>query len=348
MIPDDAPVRILSNLLDQVDWSEWEAKYESNQGRPPIHPKRVAGAILYGLQRRVRTTRELEEATNVRIDFMWLLEGTTIDYSTFARFRQRFDGDQIEGLFQQVAILALQGKTVSQLAIDGTKIRANAARDSAKSEATLADQVDAISEELLELYLQQLEADRQEETLNDEQASADAGANAARIAQLEAQKVKHETAHAKAVERNEQKARKGDARRGSTRVSITDSDAHVMPNKEGGYAPNFTPTAAVDCGSGVIVAADVVPGNREADAVLPALEAVETLTGQKADDLLIDSGLVTGKILGAVAEKDVVLYSSAGTREKGNPAQREDPSQAVPEADRDALDARQEEACADS
>ena len=58
IIPEDAPVRRLAALLDEVDWSAWEQAY-AGCGQPPIHPRYMAGAILLGLLRKTLSTREL-------------------------------------------------------------------------------------------------------------------------------------------------------------------------------------------------------------------------------------------------------------------------------------------------
>src|SRR4051794_20488842 len=79
MISPDDPVRL--------DWSAWEAEYDGKRGQPPIHPRIVAAAMLYGLCRGVRSTRKLQEACCYRLDFLWLVEGRQIDHTTFAKFR---------------------------------------------------------------------------------------------------------------------------------------------------------------------------------------------------------------------------------------------------------------------
>ena len=56
VVPPDAPVRALAALLDEVDWTPWEQAY-AGYGQPPIHPCYLAGAILWGLLNRVRSTR---------------------------------------------------------------------------------------------------------------------------------------------------------------------------------------------------------------------------------------------------------------------------------------------------
>jgi transposase len=102
----DHPVRLFDELLGSMDWSAWEAEYHGRRGQPPIHPRVLAGAILYGLSRRLRSTRELQDACVHRLDFIWLVEGRQIDYSTFAKFRTRF-GQPLKELFRAIGRVAL-------------------------------------------------------------------------------------------------------------------------------------------------------------------------------------------------------------------------------------------------
>ena len=95
MIAADDPVRVVDEVLAGLNWSVWEA--ECTRGQPPIHPRFVAAAILYGLSRGIRSTRKLEEACCYRLDFLWLVEGRRIDFTTFAKFRTRF-GQQLNGM----------------------------------------------------------------------------------------------------------------------------------------------------------------------------------------------------------------------------------------------------------
>src|SRR5210317_699762 len=78
LIAPDDPVRLLADVLEEVDWSLWEAEYPRRKGQPPIHPRHVASAILYGMYRGIRSSRKLEEACNYRFDFAWLVEGRHI------------------------------------------------------------------------------------------------------------------------------------------------------------------------------------------------------------------------------------------------------------------------------
>jgi transposase len=85
MIPLDHEVRLLDETLRTLDWSPWEAKYKrGGHGQPPIQPQVLAGIWLYAMMRRIRTSRPLEYACGHNLDFMWLAEGCTPDYSTLA------------------------------------------------------------------------------------------------------------------------------------------------------------------------------------------------------------------------------------------------------------------------
>ena len=89
-IPEDHSVRLFAEILEGLDWSSWEQHYVLCVGQPPIHPKVLAGAVLYGLTLGMRSSRRLEWACANAVDFIWLVEGRTIDHSTFCGFRTKF------------------------------------------------------------------------------------------------------------------------------------------------------------------------------------------------------------------------------------------------------------------
>lgn len=68
-IPQDHSVRLFAEILDGLDWSRWERHYVLVAGQPPIHPKVVAAAIIYGLTHGIRSSRRLEWARGHAVDF---------------------------------------------------------------------------------------------------------------------------------------------------------------------------------------------------------------------------------------------------------------------------------------
>jgi transposase len=84
----DHHVQLMDDILSRLDWSKWEAGYDLRRGQPPIPPRVIASIILYGNLTRIRSSRRLEEALQIRRDFRWLVEGCSIDHTTISNFRR--------------------------------------------------------------------------------------------------------------------------------------------------------------------------------------------------------------------------------------------------------------------
>ena len=68
-VPPEHAVRLLDEILARLDWTKWEAAYHQRLGQPAIHPRVLSGVLLYGLLTRIRSSRALEEALVVRLDY---------------------------------------------------------------------------------------------------------------------------------------------------------------------------------------------------------------------------------------------------------------------------------------
>ena len=148
------PVRLFDEVLTSLDWSSWEAHYDGTRGRPPIHPRFMSAAFLYGLCRGIRSSRKLEEACRYRLDFMWLVEGRRIDHTTLAKFRTKF-AEPLKDLFQQIGRVAMSMGLIrlGEVAFDGTRVRSNNNRFRCRTAKTLEEELqtlDKLFEEMLE------------------------------------------------------------------------------------------------------------------------------------------------------------------------------------------------------
>src|SRR5690606_17010546 len=89
-IPEKHPIRLFCELLDMLDWKPFEDGYRIERvGQPPINPRFIVAAIIFGIHRDVRSSRKLEYSLKWNIEFMWLVHNQQIDHSTFAAFRKR-------------------------------------------------------------------------------------------------------------------------------------------------------------------------------------------------------------------------------------------------------------------
>ena len=140
MVSADHPVRLFDEILSAMDWDSWE-NYYIGFGQPAIHPQVMASVLLYGLSQGMRSSRRLEWACGNALDFMWLAGGRRIDHSTFCNFRTDFEGP-LKDLFRQVGRVAMGMGMIrlNQVALDGTKIKAQSSRHKAAPAARAVGQ----------------------------------------------------------------------------------------------------------------------------------------------------------------------------------------------------------------
>lgn len=131
LLPEDAPVRVTSAQLEELDYRKLYKAY-SFRGRKTVTDPRVLFKVMaYGYQCGIYSSRKLEEACKYRVDFMWLLEnGKAPDHSTLSRFRTGRCAEAVENLFYQYIQLLEKQKEIDHKSvfIDGTKIESRAGR----------------------------------------------------------------------------------------------------------------------------------------------------------------------------------------------------------------------------
>ena len=131
ILPENAPVRLASAQLEELDYRKLYRTYSSRGRKSAVEPRVMFKVIVYGYLCGIYSSRKLEEACRYRVDFMWLLEGQKEpDHTTIARFRTGRCREAIEDLFYQfVRKLEEMGETDHRAVfIDGTKMESRAGR----------------------------------------------------------------------------------------------------------------------------------------------------------------------------------------------------------------------------
>ncbi|WP_300899311.1 IS1182 family transposase [uncultured Duncaniella sp.] len=130
-IPEDAPVRLISEIVGQLDIKDVHDSYsKSPDGQPPYNPVMLLKVVLFGYMSNIYSTRGLEEAMHRDAHLIWLSSYQFPDHSTISRFKTRCM-PFIKKIFASlVTVLVDRGeiKLSSDLYIDGTTIRSRAAR----------------------------------------------------------------------------------------------------------------------------------------------------------------------------------------------------------------------------
>lgn len=161
-IPADDSVRLLSNVLEELDYTELYGAYSRKEKNNAVSPKNLFKVLVYAYMNNIYSSRPIELACKRDINFMYLLEGAKApDHNTIARFRSARLKDIIDNLFNQVVLL-LKGYgelSCENLFVDGTKIEANANKYTfvwkktiLKNQAKLQDKMHKELPELLSKY----------------------------------------------------------------------------------------------------------------------------------------------------------------------------------------------------
>jgi len=331
-IPQNHTVRLFVEILDNIDWSAWERHYVLVAGQPPIHPRIMAGAIIYGLTHGIRSSRRLEWACGSAVDFMWLVEGRTIDHSTFCDFRTKFRRE-LKDVFGQVGRIAMHMDLIrlNQVALDGTRVKANSSRHATASAKTLEQRLQVLDEQIEKMLAEADQVDQEDKDLFGDSVSGHT--LPAELTDLKKRQERLRKAFAAAQKGDAKRTKRKSGSKRPVKVPVADPDSAIMPNKEGGYAPNFNPIATADGECGMLVDADVLNEMNEGETVIPTIERIESTFGKKPEQFLADSTFATGSNLSALAERgiDAVMPVEQTQLPDENPADRSDPTQPVSE-----------------
>ena len=320
-------VRVLDEILRSLDWSKWEQHYSATRGRPPIHPRVMAGIVLYGLMRRVRSSRVLEYMCLRNIDFLWLAEGHQPDHSTLCHFRNAHEVE-LRGLFRKVCTIAMTLGLIrlGEVGFDGTRVKASNSRYGTRGREWIEKKLAELDGLYTELLAEARAADQQ-----DLFEPSTGGLVSGPLADAQHRRDKLQAALGELELIEASRAANGlDPK--TAQLPMTDTDSRVMPNKEGGFAPNFTPTCVTD-ESGFVIDADVCNTVNESSETLPSIDRVIDTFGEAPDSLAVDGGMSGGAVLAGIEDRGIAAHAPVVSNKPGadHPANRDDMRTAVSE-----------------
>lgn len=333
-ISENHPVRLYDEILRACDWSAWESQYVLVAGQPPIHPRIVASVILYGLSQGIRSSRVLERQCRHSLDYLWLANGHELDHTTICKFRTRFR-TELKGLFRQLGRIALDMgfACLDTVGIDGTRIRANSSRHGTVGAETIAKQMAALDEQIEHLLAEAEQTDAREAKLFGGESPNQLPPA---LADLRKRQAKLEQAMT-AIQKKEFTDTSNSSK--TRKVPLADPEAQILPNKEGGFAPNYTTIVAAESRNGFIMDAEVFCQGGEGDQTVASVDRIEENFEKPPDRMLTDTNFGSGKNFAELAKRNVEAYIPVHrhSQSKENPAVRDDATQPVPEAERSKL-----------
>jgi transposase len=314
-LPERHLARFVVEVIDGLDLSAMSKSYRG-AGSASYHPALLLGLLVYGYATGVFSSRKLERATYDSVAFRFIAANDHPDHDTIATFRRRFL-KEIEGLFVQVLALAREMGMLKMgtVALDGTKIHANASRHSALSYEHAGKIEAQLQAEVAELLARAEAADkaevpdgmsipeelaRREERLA-KLAEARAKIEARAKERYEREKAEHEAKLAAREAKTKATGKKPGGRppqppaegaRPTDQINLTDEESRIMPVAGGGFEQCYNAQAVVATDSLLVIAAQVVQAPNDKQQIEPMLKRIEALPAAlgKPDTLLADTG----------------------------------------------------------
>jgi transposase len=313
-LPEDHLARFVVEVIDRLDLSGLVGQY-AGRGSDAHHPAVLLGLLVYGYSSGVFSSRKIERATYDSVAFRFVAANTHPDHDTIASFRRRFL-PQVKALFVQVLMLAREMKCLKlgHIALDGTKVHANASKHKALSWGH-ANKIEAqLREEVQALMALAEKADRTgvpdgmdvpAEIARREQRLKAIERAKAQIEQRARERLQAEQQdHQAKLDRRQAQRDAGNKPRGkdpeppregprdSDQVSLTDEDSRIMPVSGGGFEQSYNAQAAVDTETMLIIVPHVSQAPNDKREVLPVLDELSALPAAlgQVKTLLADTG----------------------------------------------------------
>lgn len=330
---------IRDTVRETLDLSNILAGYSEDRGYPPYHPAMMTALLLYGYSQGIYSSRRLAKACEERVDFMAVTGINKPDFRTISDFRKRHL-KALAGLFVQVLELCRKAGLVKlgHVALDGTKIKANASKHKAMSYGRMDATEQKLAAEVAE-WMRKAEAadsaeDREHGVAHRGDETPDWVANKQkRLEKIrEAKAALEAEAKAKAAAEKpqtngdnqvDQPTRKGrppnapkDLPDDKAQRNFTDPESRIMKTKDG-YIQGFNAQAVVDAESQVIVAQDLGQCGSDKQQLEPMLAAIQVANGRNPDQLSADAGYCSEANLDAIGETGIDAYIAAGRQKHG-------------------------------
>lgn len=301
-LPENHLAYFVSDVVDNLDLSAMDAVYGSEKrGQPPYDPQMMTKVLVYGYCMGVFSSRRIERRLVEDIAFRVLAAGNQPNFRTISDFR-KIHLNTLEGLFEQVLKIALEAGAmkVGRVALDGTKVKANASKHKAMSYDRMQEKEKALKAEVKQLLLQAEAADAEEDARHGknqrgEELPAELARRETRIRKIrEAKRAVEERARAKAEAEGSdpKKARPKD----KDQYNFTDPESRIMKGADG-FIQGYNAQAAVEPDLQLIVGQTVTPATNDKEQLLPMVSVIEAQSGQRPEEILADSGYCSEKNL---------------------------------------------------
>lgn len=338
----------------ELDLSAITGTYGELRGYPPFDPVMMTALLLYAYSQGVYSSRRIARACEERLDFLAVTAMNRPDHRTIAKFRHRHLS-ALSGLFVQVLRLCQQAglAELGHVALDGTKIKANASKRKAmsyermlKAEPQLKTEVDAwlaaaeqadnaedavlgeargdelpdwVADKTRRIAkIQQAKAALEAEAKAQAQAKAKAAAARAVLKQQRKRRGRPAQPKAKAEPAPQVKADPEPQPPPKAQRNFTDPESRIMKGPDG-FVQGYNAQAAVDAKAQIIVAHGLTDCSADSGQLMPMIKAIRANTGRNPAQFSADAGYCSDANLAALSKQKINAFIATGRQRHGQP-----------------------------
>jgi transposase len=301
LLPSEHRARIVMSFVESLDLAGLYEKIKSREGepgRPPPDPAVLLALWLYATIEGVGSARQLERLVQRDLAYRWIAGGVPLNYHGLADFRVAHLEVLDRLLTESVMALIAEGVvSLAEIAVDGTKVRANASRSSFKSGSKLARVEAAVVQRLAALRAEMEsdpEASSRRKRAAQERAAREVKERAERartaLDRVRAEKEKRAKTHAE-----------DEAKKSEPKVSLSDPEARCMRFPDGAIRPAYNAQIAVTPRQGIIVSVEMTDRRNDAGLAVPMVDDLVRRYGKVPENLLVDTHYATSEDIAALA-----------------------------------------------
>jgi transposase len=287
-ILNDHPVRVYDAFVEALDFNALGIEIDPCQvGNSEYDPKAMLKLLAYGYSYGIKSSRKLERETHYNFSFIWLMGGLKPDHKTIAEFRRK-NKKPLKAVLKQCAQICIKLDLIAgnALFVDGTKIRANAARAKTHDQAYYEQHLSEIDGRIEQLVKECEQIDQIEE------------------GQKSWVEMDHELTQKKQLKERIQEALKTLKETGQTQINLIDPDCAIMHSIQGSHA-SYNVQSVVDDKHGLIVHAEAIRETSDVNQFAQQIDQANGVLGKSCEVACADAGYADTEELQKIDEKGI-------------------------------------------
>jgi transposase/IS5 family transposase len=315
-VPEGHLARFVGDVVNALDLSVIEDSYGEERGYPPYNPWMMVKLLLYAYCTGTFSSRRIAAKVIDSVAFRFLAAGNEPDFRTISDFRKRH-GEALSGLFEQVLKMCQKAGLIKlgRVAVDGTKIKANASKHKAMSYGRMREKESALREQIADLLGRAEAVDREEDKLygvdkRGDELPEELSRRESRLKKIQEAKAALE-AEARAQAQAQGKSGQEAIPPAKAQRNFTDPESKIQKTSDG-FIQGYNAQVAVDEKHQIIVSQHITSASPDVNQLVPVVASIQRALRRKPRVILADAGYWSESNVVALEKKGIQPLIATG------------------------------------